>query len=107
MREPYRPWLYYMTKYHGIFPKGSREKHDANYFKNGPIGLGTGPAQFVEWLQNDRVVLNRNPNYWRKGVPTWDKLVVELFRMTARGWLISKLEISTLCQLRVPPTLLP
>src|SRR6476661_3046385 len=78
MREPYRPWLYYMTKYHGIFPKGSREKHDANYFKNGPIGLGTGPAQFVEWLQNDRVVLNRNPNYWRKGVPTWDKLVVRI-----------------------------
>lgn len=78
MREPYRPWLYYMTKYHGIFPKGSREKHDANYFKNGPIGLGTGPAQFVEWLQNDRVVLNRNPNYWRKGVSTWDKLVVRI-----------------------------
>lgn len=78
MREPYRPWLYYMTKYHGIFPKGSREKHDANYFKNSPIGLGTGPAQFVEWRQNDRLILSKNPNYWRKGVPAWDRLIVRV-----------------------------
>ena len=61
LREPYRPWLYYMTKYIGIFPKGSREKHDANYFKNGPVGLGTGPTQFVEWRQNDRIILAKNP----------------------------------------------
>jgi peptide/nickel transport system substrate-binding protein len=78
LREPYRPWLYYMTKYHGIFPKGSREKHDANYFKNAPVGLGTGPGQFVEWKQNDRLVLAKNPNYWRKDVPVWDRLVVRV-----------------------------
>ncbi|MEA2934176.1 MAG: peptide/nickel transport system substrate-binding protein [Variibacter sp.] len=78
MREPYRPWLYYMTKYHGIFPKGSREKHDANYFKNSPVGLGTGPAQFVEWRQNDRLILAKNPNYWRKDVPAWDRLIVRV-----------------------------
>ena len=78
MREPYRPWLYYMTKYHGIFPKGSREKYDANYFKNSPVGLGTGPTQFVEWRQNDRIVLAKNPNYWRKGVPAWDRLIVRV-----------------------------
>jgi peptide/nickel transport system substrate-binding protein len=78
LRDPYRPWLYYMTKYQGIFPKGSREKHDANYFKNSPIGLGTGPAQFVEWRQNDRLVLSKNPNYWRKGVPAWDRLIVRI-----------------------------
>jgi len=76
MREPYRPWLYYMTKYMGIFPVGSREKYDANYFKSGPIGLGTGPGIFVEWKQNDRVVLRKNPNYWRKGVPGWDRVIV-------------------------------
>ena len=45
LREPYRPWLYYMTKYMGIFPKGSREKHDAAFFKNAPVGVGTGPGQ--------------------------------------------------------------
>ncbi|MCD6732441.1 MAG: ABC transporter substrate-binding protein [Burkholderiaceae bacterium] len=76
MRQPYRPFLYYMTKYMGIFPAGSREKHDANYFKSTPIGLGTGPGIFVEWRQNDRVILRRNPNYWRKGVPNWERAVI-------------------------------
>jgi peptide/nickel transport system substrate-binding protein len=78
LREPYRPWLYYMTKYMGIFPKGSREKYNEAYFKNAPVGVGTGPAQFVEWKQNDRVVLTRNSMYWRKGVPAWDRLVVRI-----------------------------
>ena len=54
LSEAYRPFLHYMTKYMGIFPVGSREKYDANYWKSTPIGLGTGPGIFVEWKQNDR-----------------------------------------------------
>lgn len=78
LKEPYRPWLYYMSKYMGIFPIGSREKHDANYFRSGPVGLGTGPGVFVEWKQNDRVVLKKNPTYWKKGFPAWDKAVIRI-----------------------------
>ena len=29
--------------------------------------VGTGPYMFKEWLANDRLVLVKNPNYWRKG----------------------------------------
>lgn len=76
LKEPFRPWLFYMTKYMGVFPKGSREK-DID-FKGAPIGVGTGPAIFVEWRQNDYVMLRKNPNYWRKGVPHWDRLVVRI-----------------------------
>ena len=57
--ELYRPWLFYMTKYMGIFPKGSREKHGADFFKIGPVGVGTGPGIFVEWRQNDSIVLKK------------------------------------------------
>lgn len=78
LREPYRPWLFYLTKYMGIFPKGSREQHDANYFKSNPFGVGTGPGVFVEWKQNDYITLKKNPHYWRKGVPDWDRLVVRI-----------------------------
>ncbi len=78
LREPYRPWLYYMSKYMGIFPAGSREALGADHFKNAPTGVGTGPAKFVEWRQNDRVVLDKNPDYWRKGIPAWDQLVVRI-----------------------------
>jgi peptide/nickel transport system substrate-binding protein len=75
LREGYRPMLFYMMKYMGIFPVGSREKYDANYWKATPIGLGTGPGIFVEWKQNDRVILKKNPNYWRKGIPDWDQVI--------------------------------
>ena len=76
--ELYRPWLFYMTKYMGIFPKGSREKNGPDFFKIGPVGVGTGPGIFVEWRQNDSIVLKKNPNYWRKDLPHWDRLVVRL-----------------------------
>src|SRR6185369_4373057 len=29
--------------------------------------VGTGPYMFKEWLANDRLVVVRNPHYWRKG----------------------------------------
>jgi peptide/nickel transport system substrate-binding protein len=78
LSEQYRPWLFYLTKYMGIFPKGSREKYGADFFKTAPVGVGTGPGIFVEWRQNDSITLKKYPNYWRKGLPHWDRLVVRL-----------------------------
>lgn len=37
--------------------------------------IGTGPFMFKEWLSGDRVVVVKNPNYWRKGLPYLDKVV--------------------------------
>jgi len=75
MNHPYAPWLRYMTKYMGIFPKGSREQHGADHFRNAPTGVGTGPGIFVQSRANDFVEFRRNPNYWRRNVPAWEKLV--------------------------------
>lgn len=36
-------------------------------FNDTPVG--TGPYQFVEWLRQDRVVLEANPDYWVEGLP--------------------------------------
>ncbi|HTZ38315.1 MAG TPA: ABC transporter substrate-binding protein [Stellaceae bacterium] len=77
LHQPYSPWLYYMTKFMGIFPKGSREQHGDDYFRLTPIGVGTGPGIFVEWQQNDFVSFKRNPNYWQKGLPHWDRLIIK------------------------------
>ena len=41
----------------------------------GQAPVGTGPFMFTEWVQGDRIVLDRNPNYWREGFPKLDRLV--------------------------------
>lgn len=37
--------------------------------------VGTGPYMFKEWLANDRLVVVRNPNYWRKGKANLDRVI--------------------------------
>jgi peptide/nickel transport system substrate-binding protein len=78
LSEPYGPWLYFLTKYMGIFPVGSRKEHGDDYFKSRPAGVGTGFGVFEEWKPNDYVSFRKNPNYWRKGLPAWDRLVVKM-----------------------------
>jgi peptide/nickel transport system substrate-binding protein len=78
LSEPYAPWLHFLTKYMGIFPAGSREKFGGDHFKSGPAGVGTGVGMFEEWKPNDYVSFRRNPNYWRKELPKWDRLVARI-----------------------------
>jgi len=37
--------------------------------------VGTGPFKFVEWVRDDRVVVERFDGYWEKGLPYLDKIV--------------------------------
>jgi peptide/nickel transport system substrate-binding protein len=37
--------------------------------------VGTGPFMFKEWKSQDRLVVVKNPNYWRRGKPYVDKIV--------------------------------
>jgi peptide/nickel transport system substrate-binding protein len=38
---------------------------------------GTGPFKFKEIMQGDRVVMVRNPDYWRSGLPYLDEIVLK------------------------------
>ena len=78
LKTPFRPFFQYQTKFMGIFPKGSREAHGDRYFANTPIGVGTGPGIFVEWTPNDQLEMKRNPTYWRRGEPAWDRVVAKI-----------------------------
>ncbi|MCL2893701.1 ABC transporter substrate-binding protein [Brenneria tiliae] len=41
--------------------------------------IGTGPFKFVSWVPDDRVVLERNDDYWG-GKAEWDKVTVRVFK---------------------------
>ncbi len=36
--------------------------------------VGTGPFKFVEWIPNDHMTAERNPHYWRSGLPYLDQI---------------------------------
>jgi ABC-type transport system substrate-binding protein len=71
------PWAAFLsmlsgTQWSGAFipsPKGVREGTQ----NRAPVG--TGPFIFKEWLANDRLVVTKNPDYWRKGKPYLDTIV--------------------------------
>ena len=37
--------------------------------------VGTGPFVFKDWQRDSRLVVDRNPNYWQKGLPYLDEIV--------------------------------
>jgi ABC-type transport system substrate-binding protein len=41
---------------------------------------GTGPFQFVKWEQNQLILLERNPRYWRQGLPYLDRLEFKIIK---------------------------
>lgn len=78
LKEPFAPWMSFLTKFMGVWPKGTREKLGNDYFRLTPRNVGTGPGVFEEWRPNDYVSFTRNPHYWQKGLPHWDRLVVKI-----------------------------
>src|SRR5262249_33166221 len=38
--------------------------------------VGTGPFVLKSWTAGDRMVLERNPGYWRQGYPRLDRIVL-------------------------------
>lgn len=78
LKEPFSPWVKFLTKHMGVWPAGSREKYGNDHFRSTPLNIGTGPGIFEEWRPNDFVSFRRNPDYWQKGKPNWERLVVKV-----------------------------
>lgn len=47
---------------------------------NATAPVGTGPFVFDQWVRGSHVILRRNPNYWRQGVPHLDRVVFRFVR---------------------------
>jgi peptide/nickel transport system substrate-binding protein len=63
-----------------IVSRAAVEKYGANFGRN-PVG--TGPFKFVSWRENDSVVLEKNPDYFEKGLPKLDKVTMVIMKETS------------------------
>jgi ABC-type transport system substrate-binding protein len=57
-----------------VVPKEEVEKSGADWGKQ-PVG--TGAFKFIEWVPGQHIALERNQDYFRKGVPYLDKITFE------------------------------
>ncbi|PDQ19740.1 peptide ABC transporter substrate-binding protein [Mesorhizobium sanjuanii] len=58
-----------------VVPKEEVEKYGADFGKH-PVG--TGAFKLAEWTLGQRIVFERNPDYWHKGLPHLDKVTFEI-----------------------------
>lgn len=74
LNKPQGPFLQNlaMTSFGIASPTAVQEKGEN--FKNEPVG--TGPFVFKEWKRNDSITLEKNPNYWREGLPKLTRVIV-------------------------------
>jgi len=72
-----RPWpaVYDFLEVVGIVDKETME---------GPEGkskaVGTGPFNFVEWVQGSHMSFTKNKNYWETGKPYFDEIRISILR---------------------------
>jgi peptide/nickel transport system substrate-binding protein len=62
--------------YFGIASPTAIKKAGANYGTAGSLAVGTGAFIFKEWRTGDRIMLEKNPNYWQPGFPKVNQLVI-------------------------------
>jgi len=78
--RPFVPLLAHLTHdFVGIHSPAAVEKAGGMRPPQGmPYGaapVGTGPYKFREWVRGDRIVLDRNPDYWGPNKPVIDQIV--------------------------------
>ncbi|MYL35212.1 ABC transporter substrate-binding protein [Pontibacillus yanchengensis] len=73
LNRPQAPFLknLAMTPF-GMASPDAVEKHGDKFTEN-PVG--TGPFQFTEWKRNERIVLEKNANYRKEGLPKLNKVI--------------------------------
>jgi peptide/nickel transport system substrate-binding protein len=62
-----------LTTYTPMVSAKQRKGKDPETYVDKP--LGTGPFRFVEWRRGDRIVLERNEQYWR-GIPRVQRVTI-------------------------------
>lgn len=92
LKRPQAPFLKNLAMSPFGIASPTAVKAEGDKFREKPVG--TGPFKFVEWKQNDRIVLEKNPDYWQKGLPKLNKVIFRVIpENTARLNALSNGEI--------------
>ncbi len=79
LRRPYSPLLQRLDVVEAsIIPRHQYEGQDLLTGEATRHPVGTGPFKFVSYTPGDRVVLDRNADYFRAGVPGVDRVVFRI-----------------------------
>lgn len=87
-KQPFSPGL--GTWSMGIIPKHLLEKEDINTTSFNRRPVGTGPFRFVEWVTDEKIVVEANPQYF-EGKPHLDRIIYRIIPETS----LSEMELLT------------
>lgn len=87
-KQPFSPGL--GTWGMGVIPKHLLEKGDINTTPFNRKPIGTGPFRFVEWVSDEKIVVEANPNYFQ-GKPYLDQIIYRIVPDTS----LSEMELLT------------
>src|SRR5215210_9023964 len=73
LSEPFAPFLAVLTDRAGIMASPKAIEESGGRISKNPVG--TGPFEFVERVRGDHITVEKNPNYWKEGLPKLDKII--------------------------------
>jgi peptide/nickel transport system substrate-binding protein len=73
LKAPFAPFLDVLAGRAGMISSPTAMKKWGSQYGLHPVG--TGPFEFVQWIKNDHLILQRNPHYWQKGQPYLNKII--------------------------------
>jgi peptide/nickel transport system substrate-binding protein len=84
LNHPYSPLLQRLDVVEAsIIPKHLYEGQDLLAGEPTRRPVGTGPFRFVSYAAGDRLILDKNPDYFRRGFPRVDRVVFRIFPNSA------------------------
>ncbi len=70
------PYFLSLTAFHVYYPvhRASVEANPEAWFRNPDTLVGNGPFRLVSWTDKDKVIVEKNPNYWGANEVKLDKI---------------------------------
>ncbi len=76
LKQPFAPFLSILSDRAGMIVSPEAVKKYGDEFLNHPVG--TGPFVYKERQKGSSITLEKNPNYWQKGLPYLDSVTYKI-----------------------------